>query len=329
MEREAKILLGVNPAIFQIFSGSDGFPDLLGALSSELQDFKTDIVPYDEEKDMNQQLSDVEIIIPAVMPVPEKMINAAPKLKGIVQAGIGLDTVDIQAATKKNIMVVNEPEGSSISMGELAMLLMLGTIKRVLEARELMKVGFFFQPISTELVGKTLGLIGLGRSARAFIKRARAFDMKIRGIDKYPEQVKDIDIDSIDGLDKLDYLLENSDVVSLHCPANEETIGMIDYEKICKMKSTAILLNLARASIINKEDFIKAMKEKKILGAGLDVFWDEPMDPNDEILALQNVFATPHIATSTMEARLRIFRATSRNIRMVLNGEKPISCVNL
>jgi len=104
---------------------------------------------------------------------------------------------------------------------------------------------------------------------------------------------------------------------------------MINYERLCKMKNTAILINLARGNIIERENFIRAIKEGKISGAGLDVFWEEPLDPDDEILTLSNVFCTPHIATSTMEARLRIFSATGRNIAMVLRGEIPESCVNL
>jgi D-3-phosphoglycerate dehydrogenase len=301
----------------------------MGEILKELKDFEVTFVPHDENKDLIQLVSDVDIIIPAVSEIPEKVIDGAKKLRGIVQPGVGLDTVDIEAATKKNIPVVNEPEGSAIAMGELAMVLLLCTMKRILESRELMKKGIFFQPNSFEIAGKTLGVIGLGRSAKELIKRAKPFEMKIIGIDKYPEHVGDLGIDFIGGIEKLDYILENSDIVSLHCPANKETIGMINYEKICKMKNTAILINLARANIIKREDFIRAIKEKKISGAGLDVFWNEPMDPNDEILTLPSVFCTPHIATSTVEARLRIFGATGRNIQKVLNGEKPDSCVNL
>lgn len=329
MSKRIKILMGLNPGILEVFGGKGGGPDLLGAIKSGMKGMSVDIIPFEEDKDISQQVSDVDIIIPAVMLVPEEAINAAPNLKGIVQAGIGLDTVDIETATKKNIPVVNEPEGSAVAMGEYAIMLMLCTMKRVLESRELMGKGIWFQTVTFELAGKTLGLIGLGRSAREFIKRARPFDMKIIGIDKYPDQVGDLGIDLTGGIDQLDYLLENSDVVSIHCPANAETVGMIDYDKICRMKDTAVLLNLARAGIINKEDFVKAMKEKRIMGAGLDVFWEEPMDPEDEILSLPNVFCTPHLATSAVEARLRIFRATGENIKMVLDGERPKSCVNL
>ncbi|MDY6968230.1 MAG: 2-hydroxyacid dehydrogenase [Spirochaetota bacterium] len=329
MAERVKMLLGVNADIFKIFSGAGGFPNLVEALTSDLQDMDVEVVPFEDGKDMAEQLSDVDIIIPAVMPVSAEMINAAPKLKAVIQAGIGLDTVDIEAATKKNVIVANEPEGSAIAMGEFGMMLILCTIKKVLDSRELMKQGIFFQPIGFELAGRTLGLVGLGRSARELIVRAKPFGMKIIGIDKFPDQVGDLGIDFQGGLDKLDYILENSDIVSIHCPANSETNGMINYDKICKMKSTAILINLARASIVNKEDFIKALKENKIMGAGFDVFWDEPMDPKDELLTLPNLFATPHIATSTIEARIRIFRTTSSNIRKALKGEIPESCVNL
>jgi len=324
----AKIFLGIAPESLKGLASSGG-PNVMEAFLEELKGIEVDFVLFEKDRPMTQLVNDVDIIIPAVAEVSAGVINAAANLKGIVQVGVGLDTVDIPAATKRNIPVVNEPEGSAIAMGECAFLLMLCATRRVLEAIELMKKGVFFLPTTSELGGKTLGLIGLGRSARELIKRARAFEMRIIGVDKYPDQVEVPALDFLGGIDRLDYILENSDIVSLHCPANEETRGMINYEKICKMKSTAILINLARAGIIDREGFIRAMKEKKIQGAGLDVFWDEPVDPEDEILKLPNVFCTPHIATSTVEARERIFRATARAIRKVLNGEIPPNCVNL
>jgi len=332
MPNKLKLFFGINSASLQAFGGggSGGGPNILEAFLGELKDYDVEfVVPNDDNSDLTQQVADVDIIVPAVATITEETINAAKNLKGIVQAGVGLDTVNIDAATKRNIPVVNEPEGSAIAMGEYAFVLLLNTIKKIPESIRMMNDGVFFQPTSFEIAGKTLGLIGLGRSAREFLKRIRPFDVKIIGIDKYPENMENLELDFLGGIDKLDYLLENSDIVSIHCPANDETKGLINYEKICKMKSSAILINLARASIIDKEGFIKAMKENKISGAGLDVFWQEPMDADDELLQLPNVFSTPHIATSTVEARFRVFKETAINIKKILKGEIPASCVNL
>jgi len=329
MSKKAKLFFGITAANLKGMAGAGGGPNVMDAFMNELKGIEIEFVLLEEGRPIAQQVTDVEIIIPAVSEISKEVINAAANLKGIIQPGIGLDTVDIPAATERNIPVANVPEGSDIPMGEYAFVLMLCTLRRVMESIELMKKGIFFLPTTTELAGKTLGLIGLGRSARELLKRAKAFDMEIIGVDKYPDQVGNLGIDFVGSVDKLDYVLENSDIVSLHCPANEETKGMINYEKICRMKNTAILINLARASIIDREGFIRAMKENKIKGAGLDVFWDEPMNPEDEILKLPNVFCTPHIATSTVEARLRIFSAAARSIRKVLEGQKPDNCVNL
>ena len=301
----------------------------MGVLFKELEDIKAEIVFMEPGKPLSEQVEDVEVIIPAVSQISAEVINAAPKLKLICQAGIGVDSVDVPTATKRNIPVANVPYGSAIAMGEYTFVLMLALSRKLIEAQENMNKGAFFIPNGMELAEKTLGLMGLGYSGKEVAKRARAFDMKIIAIDKIYDRIKDVDVDFLGGIDKLDYILENSDFVSLHCPANEETMGMINYEKICKMKQTAYLINLARASIIDRDGFIKAMKEHKIAGAALDVFWSEPMELNDEIYSLDNVYMTPHIATSTIETRTRNILEVTRSIKKVALGEKPDYCVNM
>ncbi len=324
---KAKIFIAINPEGLQGLAGSGDGPNVMTAFLEELDGIEVEWAMLEEGKELIELVEDVDIIIPGVSDITAEVMDAAKRLKGIIQAGVGLDTVDIDAARDRNIPVANEPEGSAVAMGEYAFLLMMCASRRILEARELMKQGIFLLPTTTEMNGKTLGLIGLGRSARELAKRAKAFDMKIIGIDKYADQIDMKELDFKGVVDDLDYILETSDFVSIHCPANDETRGMLNYDTICKMKPTAFLINLARAGIVDREGFIRAVKEKRIKGAGIDVFWDEPMEPDDEILNLPpSVFSTPHIATSTVESRERIFRATAGNIRKVLHGEKPTNC---
>ena len=153
--------------------------------------------------------------------------------------------------------------------------------------------------------------------------------MQIIAVEKFYEEISDANLDFIGGVDQLGHVLSNSDFVSLHAPGNEETNGMIDKNALSKMKNTAFLINVARASIVVKEDLIAALKSGVIAGAGLDVFWNEPEDPQDEIFKLENVVATPHIATATRECRVNTGIRVAENIKKVAEGKKPAFCVNL
>ncbi len=309
-------------------AGSEGGPSPMLPFLEELGELPIELALMDASIPLTEQVSDVEILIPAVTNIGADVINAAPKLKMIIQAGIGLDEVDIETATEKKIYVANVPYGSATSMGELTLAMMLLLSRRLNEAQENMRKGTFFMPNGFELGGKTLGLIGLGHSAIETAKRAKCFDMNIIGMDKFPENISCPDVDTIGGVDLLDKILTESDFVSLHCPLNDETRNMIGYDQLCKMKETAYFINIARAGLVDKEGIIQALKEKKIAGAGLDVFWEEPLPLDDELLTLNNAILTPHVATSTFESRSRNFVQVAKAIKKVANGEKPDFCAN-
>lgn len=309
-------------------ASNEGGPSPLMAFMEEMGDTPMELVLMDGSKPIAEQVSDVEVIIPAVSTIDADVINAAQNLKLIVQVGIGLDEVDIDAATKKNVYVANVPYGSAVSMGELTLSLMLILSRKLNEAQENMRKGVFFLPNGGELGGKTLGIIGLGHSGVEAAKRAKSFDMNIAAVDKFYDEISCPDVDSLNGIDQLDKLLAESDFVSLHCPLNEETRSMIGYDQLCKMKETAYFLNIARAGLVDKTGLIQALKEKKIAGAGLDVFWEEPLPLDDELLTLDNVVLTPHVATSTFESRARNFVQVAKAIKRVAAGEKPEFCAN-
>lgn len=320
-----KVLIAVSPGAAS--EGSGGGNPLL-AFYQELGDVQIDLAFMDESIPLAEQVSDVEVIIPAVSDIGADVINAAPNLKLIVQAGIGLDTVDIDTATGRNVYVSNVPYGSATSMGELTLALMLLLSRKLNEAQKNVREGLFFLPLGPELGGKTLGLIGLGHSGKEVARRARSFDMTVNAIDKFHDKIDFPHVDSLTGLDGLESILTESDFISLHCPLNDETRGMIGYEQLGKMKETAFFINIARAGLVDEDGLLRALKENKIAGAGLDVFWEEPLPLDSEWLKLDNVVLTPHIATATDESRARNFIQVAKAIKSVVAGEEPEFCVN-
>ncbi len=321
-----KIFIAVSPSATTTAAASG--PSPLVAFYQELDGLPVELAFMDDATPLPQQVSDIDVIIPATSHINAAVIEAASQLKLIAQAGVGLDGVDIEAATKRQVYVTNVPYGSATSMGELTLALMMLLSRKLNEAQANLRKGIFFLPLGTELGGKTLGLIGLGHSGKEAARRAKSFNMTILAADKYHKQIYSPDVDFLGGIDQLDRILTESDFVSLHCPLNEETRGIIGYEQICKMKETAYLINIARAGLIEKEGLIRALKEQKIAGAGLDVFWEEPVSLDDELLQLENVILTPHVATSTVESRAHNFAQVARNIKLVARGEKPEFCVN-
>jgi D-3-phosphoglycerate dehydrogenase len=321
-----KVLIAVSPAAASE-AGGGGNPML--AFFGELGDMQVDLAFMDDSMPLAEQVSDVDVIIPAVSEIGADVINAADNLKLIIQVGVGLDTVDIDAATKRNIYVANAPYGSATSMGELTLAFILMLSRKLNEAQENLRKGIFFLPLGSELGGKTLGLIGLGHSGKEAATRAKSFGMNVIANDKYHDKIDFPHVDSLSGVEDLDKILTESDFVSIHCPLNDETRNMIGYEQMCKMKETAFLINIARAGLVNEADLLRALKENKIAGAGLDVFWEEPLSLDSEWLKLDNVVLMPHIATSTDESRTRNFVQVARDIKRLANGEKPEFCVNL
>ncbi len=319
-----KVLIAVDPAATSAGSGESP----LIAFYEELGDFPVELAFMDGSAPLAEQVADVEVLVPALSEIDAEVINAASRLKLIIQVGVGLDGVDIEAATRRNIYVANVPYGSATSMGELTIALMLLLSRKLNEAQANLREGVFFLPLGSELGGKTLGLVGLGHSGKETAKRARSFGMRILAVDKYQEQIHSPDVDFLAGMDQLDKILAESDFVSLHCPLNEETRCMLGYEQFCRMKETAYLINIARAGLVDRDGLIRALKEGKIAGAGLDVFWEEPLGLDDELLKLDNVVLTPHVATSTSESRANNFAQVARDIKRVSNGEKPEFCVN-
>lgn len=249
------------------------------------------------------KLNEAEVLlIRSKTKVTEEFLQNAPNLKLVIRGGVGLDNVDKKACEAKGIKVMNTPEASSVAVAELAMALMLSVPNRLIEAHNSMKEGKWLKKEikRTELYQKTLGLIGMGRIATEVAKRAKAFEMKIIAYDPFVKESQYAQMVS------LEELLKNSDYISIHTPLTDETKGMLNKEKFSMMKDGVVIVNTARAKVIDEEALIDALKSKKVSFYATDVWPSDPPPENYPLLQLDNVIMTPHIGANSKENLLRI-----------------------
>jgi len=230
-------------------------------------------------------------------------IASAPKLKLIIRGGVGLDNVDAKAAKERGIEVRNTPAASSVAVAELAFALMLTVPNHLIEAHNAMKEGKFLKKEikRTELFGKTLGLIGIGRIANEVAKRAAAFGMRVLAFDPF---VKHADYAIL--VPTLKDLIRQADYISLHVPLTDDTKGMINKDTLAVMKDGVVIVNTGRGKCVVEEDLAQALKSGKVAAYATDVYYSDPPDPNSPLLSAPNVIFTPHIGASSKENLLRI-----------------------
>ena len=231
-------------------------------------------------------------------------IAQAPKLRLIIRGGVGVDNIDAKAAKERGIEVRNTPNASSVAVAELAFALMIAVPSRLIEAHNTFKLEgrFLKKEIKrTELMGKTLGLVGLGRIAQELGKRARAFGMRVLAYDPY---VKTSDAAILVPTQK--ELFQQADYLSLHTPLTDETRGMINKDSIANMKSGVVIVNTGRGKCVAEEDLAEALKAGKVGAYATDVWYSDPPDPSSPLLSAPNVIMTPHIGASSKENLLRI-----------------------
>jgi len=231
-------------------------------------------------------------------------IAQAPKLKLIIRGGVGIDNIDAKAAKERGIEVRNTPNASSVAVAELAFALMIAVPNHLVEAHNALKLEgkFLKKEIKrTELMGKTLGLVGIGRIAQELGKRARAFGMRVLAFDPY---VKTSEAAIL--VPTVKELFQQSDYISLHTPLTEETRGMINRESIANMKNGVVIVNTGRGKCVVEEDLVEALKSGKVGAYATDVWFSDPPDPACPLLTAPNVIMTPHIGASSKENLLRI-----------------------
>ncbi|MDJ0733791.1 MAG: phosphoglycerate dehydrogenase [Nostocaceae cyanobacterium] len=261
--------------------------------------------------------------------VTEEIIAAGTNLKIIGRAGVGVDNVDVPAATRQGIVVVNSPQGNTIAAAEHALAMMLSLSRYIPDANASVKSGGWDRKsyVGAEIYKKTIGIVGLGKIGSHVAKVAKAMGMKLLATDPFisAERAEQIGCQLVD----LDVLLQQSDYISLHIPKTPESTHLINAERLAKMKPNARIINCARGGIIDEDALAAALKEGKIAGAALDVFESEPLEESSLKSLGKEVILTPHLGASTTEAQVNVAIDVAEQIRDVLLGLPARSAVNI
>lgn len=274
-------------------------------------------------------IADVDaILVRSATKVDAEAIAAAPKLRVIARAGVGLDNVDVKAATQAGVMVVNAPTSNIVSAAELAVGLLLASARNIVPANIALKAGEWKRSKYTgvELTEKTVGIVGLGRIGVLVAQRLSAFGVRIIAYDPYvqPARAAQIGVRMV----MLEELMRESDFITVHLPKTPETVNLINAEALSLCKPAVHIVNAARGGIIDEEALFTAMSEGRVAGAGLDVYASEPCT-DSPLFGLENVVATPHLGASTDEAQEKAGIAVARSVRLALAGELVPDAVNV
>jgi D-3-phosphoglycerate dehydrogenase / 2-oxoglutarate reductase len=268
------------------------------------------------------------ILVRSATTVDAEVFAAARQLKVVARAGVGLDNVDVPAATQAGVMVVNAPTSNIVSAAELAVALLLAVARHVPEANASLKDGQWKRSkfSGTELYEKTVGVVGLGRIGALVAQRLSAFDVKLLAYDPYVSAARAGQLGV--HLVGLDELLETSDFITVHLPKTPETVGLIGEEALRKVKPTARIVNAARGGIVDEQALYTALREGRLAGAGVDVYASEPCT-DSPLFELSTVVATPHLGASTAEAQEKAGIAVAKSVRLALAGELVPDAVNV
>jgi D-3-phosphoglycerate dehydrogenase len=258
------------------------------------------------------------LLVRSATRVPREALARAGQLRIIGRAGVGVDTIDVDAATERGVAVVNAPGGNTVAVVELTFALLLALVRRIPEADRSMHAGAWDRSRlgGTELKGKVLGLVGAGRVGGEVARRARVFGMTVIAHDPYlpAERAEELGIELL----PLDDLLRRADVVSLHTPLTEQTRGLIAARELALMRPEAVLLNPARGGVVDEAALLEALQASRLAGAALDVYAEEPLPADHPFRAQSNVVLTPHLGASTEEAQLNVAVEVAEAVRAAL-----------
>jgi D-3-phosphoglycerate dehydrogenase len=312
----------------------DDTPENRWSLELEILDSVADLVELraDTPTELAEAVSDVDAILTSWgIRIDKQVIGAMRKCAVIGVGSVGVDTVDVAAATAAGIVVTNVPDVFIEEVADHAMMLLLAVARMTPLAVRMAQEGEWQRAHmvvsgSPRLLGQTLGLFGFGGVARCVTRRAQGFGMHVITFDPY---VSELEITAA-GAEPVgfDELLERSDFLSIHAPLNSETEHAVDTSALRRMKPTAAIINTARGSIIDEPALIKALGDGLIAGAGLDVLEKEPPAHDNPLLAMENVVVTPHVASASSRMRPETRRRAAREVALVLRGRWPMSCVN-
>lgn len=276
-----------------------------------------------------ESLKGYDVLIPTMARISAQLLRTADRLKLIQQCGAGLEGIDIAAATARSIHVANVPtalSGNADSVAELGLYFMIGLSRNVAAMKRNIGLGLMGEPKGLMLSGKTVAIIGLGGIGRALVHRLKPFGVRLIGLkqEQPDETCKELGMDWVGRPSQLPELLAEADYVVLALPANSQTEKMFNHSAFALMKPGAYLVNLARGGLVDRDALEQALETGQIAGAGLDVFWEEPPDPEDPIFSY-NVMATPHTAGCTDVSIRGIAAGVCKNIRRLEAGLEPLN----
>jgi len=262
------------------------------------------IAMWDRRLPLVDAVAGYDVLLPSNAPITADVIAAAARLRLIQQPAAGTDRIDRAAASARGVPVCNAPGTNQVAVAELALLLLLSLARRMPLAARAFAAREVGTPLGFELAGKTLGIVGMGRTGSALADRARALGMTVLGLARDGDRAR---------------FWAACDAISLHCPLDASTRGMIDDAALAAMKPGALLVNVSRGGVIDRAALVRALP--RLGGVGLDVHWDEPPDPADPLYGDPKVIALPHVAGSTEEAFARIVDVVIDNLGRVTRGE--------
>jgi len=288
----------------------------------DVKEFQVEVKTGLKPEILKAEIKDYDaLIVRSATKVTKDIIDAACKLKVIGRAGVGLDNVDLEAATQKGIIVMNTPQGNTISTAEHTMSMILALSRNIPQANASVKLGEWKRSkfMGVELYNKTLGIVGLGRIGTEVAKRALSFGMKVLTYDPFlsREVAESLGV----GVVELGDLLTRSDYITVHTPLTEETKHIISNKEFGLMKPGVRIINCARGGIIDEAALLNAIKEGKVAAAAIDVFEKEPLPPDCELLKLDNIITTPHLGASTEEAQVNVAIEVAEIVRDALLGK--------
>jgi D-3-phosphoglycerate dehydrogenase len=283
------------------------------------------------EENLIKEAQDADAIVVRLAKITAKVFENADKLKVIARTGVGVDNIDVVAATKKRIMVVNLPVMNTDSVAEHVLCLILALAKNLIKFDTEVRKGNWgirdkILPNNVDLTGKTLGIVGLGTIGIAVARKAKGFNMRIM----YQSRRRKTDVENELGMEYTDLqtLLKEADFITVHVALAKETERMFGEKEFKAMKKTAYFINTSRGGVVDQKALYTTLENGRIGGAALDVFEEEPIKATDPILRLENVIVTPHVAGHTKDSRIKMIVTLAEDVVRALNGRTPVNLVN-
>jgi len=291
---------------------------------------QVDVITEHDEEELTRIIGEYDaLFVRSGTQVNSTLIEKGEKLKVIGRAGVGVDNIDVDKATEMGIMVLNAPEGNTVSTAEHAIAVMVSLARRIPNAHQSMQAGKWDrkQYVGVEMNQKTLGLFGIGRIGSEVARRTRAMGMKLMAYDPHisPEKAKKMEVELV-GKEEL---LERADFITLHMPLTNSTYHFIGEKELQLVKPGVRIINCARGGLIDEDALVEALKSGRVAGAALDVFENEPLNEDSPLRKLDNVVLTPHLAASTQEAQINVAVQVAEQGIKALRGEPVVSAVNV